>query len=244
MILSAKMVQEYESLYRTCQILPQWLNAVELVMDKILKNKDRYVKVQEATNVPWYIVGIIHGLECGFDFSTHLHNGDPLTMKTIHVPKGRPRGGRAPYKWEESAKDALLGRKTPEVWDIPNTLFFLEGYNGWGYRKTDINSPYLWSFTNHYDKGKFVQDGVYNPNARSKQCGAVAILRRLEERGLITQTLPGAISYGDESSRVIALQQYLNLQGATLREDGVAGPLTSAAFHTVFGMYLKGDPRG
>jgi lysozyme family protein len=41
----------------------------------------------------------------------------------------------------------------------------------------EVLTPYLWSFTNHYTKGKFVADGKFDANAVSKQCGAAAILK-------------------------------------------------------------------
>jgi lysozyme family protein len=122
-------------------------------------------------------------MECGFDFSAHLHNGDPLTARTIQVPKGRPAAGTPPFTWRESAVDALTMKKLDRVqdWSAPSMLHLLERYNGLGYRKRGLPSPYLWSFSNHYEKGKFVKDGVYDPNAVSKQCGAAVMLRAVLE---------------------------------------------------------------
>ena len=48
-----------------------------------------------------------------------------------------------------------------------------------GYRKRSVATPYLWSFTNHYDKGKFVADGKYDAEAISKQVGAAILLKEL-----------------------------------------------------------------
>jgi hypothetical protein len=64
---------------------------------------------------------------------------------------------------------------------IEDKLSFLEAYNGWGYVKKGINSPYLWSGTNHYTSGKYVRDGVFDPRAVSKQLGAVCMLKELEK---------------------------------------------------------------
>lgn len=74
-------------------------------------------------------------------------------------------------------------------WSLARTLWRFEGYNGFGYYPKGINSPYLWSFSNHYTKGKFVRDGVYDPAAVSKQCGAAAMLRALIDAGDVG--LPG-----------------------------------------------------
>jgi len=46
-------------------------------------------------------------MECGFDFAGHLHNGDPLTDRTTHVPANRPINGTPLFSWQESAVDAL-----------------------------------------------------------------------------------------------------------------------------------------
>ncbi len=77
-------------------------------------------------------------------------------------------------------------------WSLARTLNRLEKYNGMGYRKRlGMASPYLWSFTTLYSKGKFKEvlqsDGtyrsVYDPNLESKQCGAGAILAQLINNG-------------------------------------------------------------
>lgn len=62
-------------------------------------------------------------------------------------------------------------------WSVPHMLYLLEKYNGWGYRMPRLASPYLWSFSNLYTKGKFVRDGVYDPNAGSKQRGVALLLK-------------------------------------------------------------------
>ena len=94
---------------------------------------------------------------------------------------GRPVG-HPPFKWEVSASDALVfdGLSTWTNWSLPGTLFVLERFNGFGYRGPDIHilTPYLWSFSNHYTKGKFVRDNVFSPTAVSKQCGAAVLLRQ------------------------------------------------------------------
>ena len=41
-------------------------------------------------------------------FDQHLHNGDPLSGRTTHVPPGRPRPASPPFTWEQSAHDAII----------------------------------------------------------------------------------------------------------------------------------------
>lgn len=131
----------------------------------------------------------IHNLEASQDFTEHLHNGDPLTHRTVQVPADRPKAGHPPFTWDVSASDALTmhGFDAIAEWTVPTMLFQFEKYNGFGYRNghPEVLSPYLWCFTNHYTKGKFVKDGVFSSTTRSQQCGAVALLLRLHERKAI-----------------------------------------------------------
>ena len=124
-------------------------------------------------------------MECGFNFGTHLHNGDPLTARTVHVPANRPAVGSPPFTWRDSASDALIfeGFSQETAWSIPRMLYLFERYNGFGYRKLRVPSPYLWSFSNLYIKGKFVSDGHFDPDAVSAQSGAGVILKALQAQG-------------------------------------------------------------
>src|ERR1043166_3394816 len=98
--LTPKLKKEYQDLFASCAISADKEDAVNTIRDKIVANRQRYEHVEQATRVPWYVVGMIHSLEGSLNFKTHLHNGDPLTAKTVHVPKGRPPG-TPPFKWEE-----------------------------------------------------------------------------------------------------------------------------------------------
>ena len=186
--LTTKLSNEYQELFASAVVNPAKQAAVKVMQDKITANRLRYEQVEQATKVPWFVVATIHSLEGSLNFKTHLHNGDPLTARTVHVPKGRPLG-KPPFTWEESAIDALQfdGLTTVTKWTLPMILFKLEGFNGFGYRTRhpEVLTPYLWSFTNHYQKGKFVADGKFDPNAVSKQCGGAAILKALSLDGTI-----------------------------------------------------------
>jgi len=146
--------------------------------------------VTGGTQIPWYFIACAHYLECSFSFKKHLHNGDPLTNYTVRVPANRPKVGHAPpFTFEESAVDALKLMKLNEItnWNLPTVLRKLEAYNGFGYFKFhQINSPYLWSYSNQYTKGKYVSDGKFDSEAVSKQMGSAVILKRMEERALIS----------------------------------------------------------
>jgi lysozyme family protein len=175
------LAPEYEKLWATCTVLPSRKSAADLSASRIIANKARYVTVEQATTVPWIVVGLIHATEGGLNFGTHLHNGDSLQRRTVHVPKGRPKQGNPPFTWEESAIDALTmdGLDKVGVWSPERLCFELERYNGTGYLKyhPNVNTPYLWSGTNNYTRGKYVADGQWDPNAVSGQSGAIAILK-------------------------------------------------------------------
>ncbi|ACK69206.1 Peptidoglycan-binding domain 1 protein [Gloeothece citriformis PCC 7424] len=182
--------KEYIMLYKTCQIRPERIEEIDGYIDRIVEKKDKYKAVESATKVPWYFVAGIHLLESTLNFNTHLHNGDPLTNRTIHVPAGRPLPPKnPPFTWIESAIDALTyqGLTTWHDWSVEGLCFKFEEYNGWGYRMyhPQVKFPYLWSFSNHYTKGKYASDGHFDPNLVSQQCGAMVLLKRMEQRGLV-----------------------------------------------------------
>jgi lysozyme family protein/peptidoglycan hydrolase-like protein with peptidoglycan-binding domain len=177
------LAKDYARLWHAMKISPAVLAAVDARVRAIARGRPRYDQVANATGVPWFVIGIIHDMEAGLKFTAHLHNGDPLSARTSHEPAGRPAFGLPPFEWEDSAIDALAMKKLGEVklWTIERIAYQLEAYNGWGYRtrNTGIHTPYLWSATSHYKKGKFVRDRVFNPDAVSRQIGAMALLRRL-----------------------------------------------------------------
>ncbi len=179
---------EYAALFSTALFDEEHAATINWQMQMILQSRARYEAISTATQVPWYFVGAIHSLEASFNFRAHLHNGDfPLRARTRQVPAGRPLVWLPPSDWESSAKDALrlLGFTGQSDWSLSRTLYRLEAYNGFGYRKRGVATPYLWSFSNHYQSGKFVADGRWNANARSHQCGAATLLKALANAGHI-----------------------------------------------------------
>ena len=181
--LTPVLRNEYETLFNACIITPRRLAAVEKLCEQLIANKDRYRTVGDELNIPWFFIAVIHNMEASQSFSQHLHNGDSLKARTVHVPAGRPKIGQAPFSWEESAVDALAmrGLGADCDWSLSALLYQLESYNGWGYRlyHQHVLSPYLWSFSNHYHSGKYVADGTWSDTAVSGQSGAAVLLRRM-----------------------------------------------------------------
>jgi lysozyme family protein len=253
--LTQALKAEYLDLFGTSEINQNRFAEVDTIVDKILPNKALYEDVSGKVNAPWFFIAAIHNMESSLRLDRHLHNGDPLTARTRHVPAERPAAGNPPFTWQESAIDALKLRKIDRVadWSIERILFELEGYNGWGYRKyhQHVKSPYLWSFSNQYTQGKYIADGTWSDTAVSRQCGAAVVIKRLEQRGEINvltgqiaaHVIPlrhanGVIDRGED------LQRFLNtFPGISLRVDGWPGDNSSDAVKQVFGFYLEGDPR-
>lgn len=176
------MAPEYRHCFDLCRIRPEHKLEIERRVSRLIDNAVRYKPLAKETNIPWYFIGIIHMLESNTDFGTHLHNGDPLSARTINVPAGRPVIGDPPFSWEESALDALKfeGFIGLNDWNVGTMLYRWERFNGMGYRQHNIYSPYLWSYSNLYEKGRFVADHVFDANSVSKQCGAGVLLKAIQ----------------------------------------------------------------
>jgi lysozyme family protein len=182
---------EYRRMFEACGVRPAYQAAVADNVGRLRRHRARYESVGGEAQIPWYFIGIIHGLEGSFSFMGHLHNGDvPLTRRTRHVPANRPVVWLPPSDWESSAKDALAyqGFLGKTDWSLEAMLYRWEAYNGWGYRRPGRPpTPYLWSFSNHYSRGKYVADGRYDPQYQSQQCGAAVMLKELLGAGDIAQ---------------------------------------------------------
>ena len=185
---------EYLATWDAATIRSEKRASVERVVDVLASHRDRYEAVSRATGVPWYVIAALHSLEGGGSsgrFTGHLHNGDSLNSRTSHVPAGRPvappsAGEGAAYTWEESAADALARFRGWNDWSLPAVLWQRERYNGVGTRGHGLATPYLWSMTTAYERGKYVRDGVWDPGAVSAQVGAAALFKVMESRGLIS----------------------------------------------------------
>jgi len=199
---TAALEAKYEAMWAAMKLRPERLGGTMAMAQKIARNKDRYVAVERATGVPWPIVGVIHARESSCDFKTHLHNGDPLSGRTVHVPKGRPVAGAPPFTWEASAIDAIRfdGLDRVKQWTIGATARLLEEYNGRGYRNRGVPSPYLWAGTDQYTAGKYVSDGKFSATFVDPQPGCMALLQCLA-------TLDPSIRAGDMLAKEIAVAE-------------------------------------
>ena len=113
--------------------------------------------------------------------SRSLAQGDAWNRVSTHVPKGR-----GPFKsFHEAAVDALVNCAPYAArwkdWSAGGALTINEMYNGLAYFRKGIPSPYSWAATDQQVRGKYVADGVYDPNAWDTQLGCAAMLMRMGE---------------------------------------------------------------
>lgn len=180
-----------ERRWEEASIRPEHRLKLDKLVDRYIRTQKRYEIVQKMrkNGVPSYIIFGLHYRESDNSFSDHLHEGSPLTHRTRYVPKGRlPAPNDPPYTWEESAEDAIyvVDKLQGQFNTLDSALNAIEGYNGWGYKKNHPNvpSPYLFSYTEIYQRGKYVADGRFDPLAVDKQAGIIAILKRMKELGV------------------------------------------------------------
>ena len=156
----------YRKLWATMQILPGWCARVDRAA--VLVRKYRKTLYDDLP-APWELVGVIHYMECGCRPDRQIFNGEQWDQKTVLYP---PNHGPWP-SWRDAAIEALARHPLKTLRDI-------EAWNGYGYQRRGVNSPYLWSGSNHgVGVGKYVADGQYDPDAVSKQIGAALVLSAL-----------------------------------------------------------------
>jgi len=164
------------------EIKEKYRAIIDKAVKKIKLNKTHYLLAQDLTGVDWRIIGVIHNLECGCRMDRQLLNGQRWNRKTTLVP-----AGYGPWRnFQESCIDAFKRHPFTPNMDMPELLKKLERFNGLGYIKRGINSPYIWSFSNQYTSGKYIEKKIffnwvslYKKNLVSQQVGAAILLHEL-----------------------------------------------------------------
>lgn len=146
------------------------------VAKRLVAAKGRYLAVSQKTGIPWPFIAVTHQRESSQNWLRSLAQGDPWNQVSTHVP-----AGRGPFSsWEDAAYDALVNcaphASRNKDWSIGGLLTLLEQYNGLGYVNRGLPSPYIWSGTDQYRAGKYVADGVFDPNAVDKQLGCAGLI--------------------------------------------------------------------
>lgn len=164
-------------------IKPERVREFALEAEYSVSHKDTYLEIQEAApnKVPWPMLAVIHWRESPGDraghprFDTYLGNGQVLSQRTTIVPRGRgPFIG--PHAFRDGALDALKEDDilTVQDWRLEKMLFWITGFNGWGYGTRP--SPYIWGGTNIQIPGKYTSDHHYDPNVWDTQPGCAPLL--------------------------------------------------------------------
>jgi lysozyme family protein len=146
------------------------------------KNREVYERISQKTGIPPQLIAALHYRESSGNFNTYLHNGQKLGQVTTIVPKGIYFDN-----FEDAAVHALLQKKglrdayglKAQSNDLVAMLTFAEAYNGWGYYNRDRVSPYVYSGTNVYKKGKYVADGKFDPETIDKQPGIYILINAI-----------------------------------------------------------------
>lgn len=147
------------------------------------QNRARYEAVATKTGVPAPLIAALHWRESDGNFNTYLHQGDPLGKPAKNWPTNIP----VFHKWEDAAIHALNMKKTlrddlgmtAATTDVAALATYAEHYNGLGYYNRGHVSPYVFSGTDQYSKGKYVRDRVFDPNHRDRQLGVVSMLKSI-----------------------------------------------------------------
>ena len=160
-------------------------NDLEAFLDNWKENKDRYEAVAKAADLPPELVAAIHWRESTADFSTYLHQGDPLGKPAVHEPTNIPVFS----DWDAAAAHALDSKSyVAEQLNIDNSTqemaalaTYAEYYNGLGYSYRDKPSPYVWAGTDQYKRGKYVSDGRYSKWTKDTQLGVVLMIQGIRD---------------------------------------------------------------
>jgi len=146
------------------------------VAKRLVAAKQRYLTVSAKTGIPWPFIAVTHERESSQNWNRSLAQGDPWNRVSVHVPKGR-----GPFNsWEEAAYDALVNcpphASQNKDWSIGGLLTLLEQYNGTAYANHGVPSPYIWSGTDQYTRGKVLVDhGPIEPVV-DKQLGCAGLI--------------------------------------------------------------------
>ena len=165
---------EYARQWDAMKINPERVKEFDRLAQFAVTNKTKYLEVAAKSNTWWAHIAILHRRESDADFNTYLGNGDPLSRKTTNVPKGR-----GPFDtFLAGALDALHldGLDSVRDWNIEKVLYYCEIFNGTGYDRHGLPSPYIWGGTNIQKPGKYTADGVWNSRVMDSQPGCAPLI--------------------------------------------------------------------
>ena len=182
-----KLIAENSARWSKAKIKPASADMFNRVARRLYLQKTRYQNITKSTGVPWWVIAVIHEREAGGDWTKSISQGDPWNRVSIHVPVGR-----GPFASFEAAAFDALANCAPHAaawkdWSAGGTMTLLEQYNGLGYANKGIPSPYIWAGTDQYVKGKYISDGIFDPNRVDQQLGCAGLILSMMQ---LDQSIP------------------------------------------------------
>lgn len=170
---------------------------IEEAARKLLDSDHRplYEREEAATGVPAILLAALDERESGGNLRCAIGQGDPFDRVSTHVPRGK-----GPFASKVEA-DIFYIRyhgldKTTQPWTWPYFCWKAEGWNGFGPRNHGIYTGYLWAGTNHYRRGKYVRDGVWDAGFVDRQLGVVPLAKRIIELAPALEFTPWPLLVG------------------------------------------------
>jgi lysozyme family protein len=174
----------------TMVVHPNRIPELDKTAARLFSSKDRYVEVESRLTAlgyycPWWFTAITSEREYGGPphWDRQLSQGDPLSRVSWNVPAGRgPFHG--PDAWLRGCLDALIDcaphtARDNHDWTPGGVATAFGDFNGEGYAMRGLPSPYEWSGSDQYVKGKFTRDHYFDPNVVDVQEGCMPLLSRL-----------------------------------------------------------------
>jgi lysozyme family protein len=192
---------EYTAQIARARIRPECQHALEVTGERLLHDKAVYQRIFEATGVPVAALMALAEREMSGNLHCYLGNGQRLTKRTTIVPIGRGPFADTIDAFVAGALDALhldgldQVARMPGGWTLPRFAYESELWNGFGYRKRGIPSPYPFGGTTVQKPGKFIRDHAFSSTMMDPQLGTIAIVEMLFE-------LDPSLKFGDSIAKV------------------------------------------
>jgi len=241
---------EYIAQIARAHIRPECEHLLDATGYRLLHDKAVYLRISALTGVPAAGLMALAEREMSGNLHCYLGNGQRLTKRTTIVPLNRGPFPDTEEGFIAGALDALQldgldqVAKMPGGWSLPRFAYESEKWNGWGYRRYRIPSPYAFGGTTVQKPGKFIRDHDYSSTTMDPQLGTIAIVEKLFELdpslkfadpiAKVDDTTPIVPAphpvIGD--SNIVWVQTSLNklrIVGTSLAVDGNCGRGTRAA---------------
>lgn len=182
MVTIPALIKANQERWTNAQYHPHYWTIAQHVAARLCapQAKAIYQDLERTTGVPWWAIALIHEREASQSWQANIAQGDPWNRVSRHVP-----AGRGPFTdFKTAAVDALTNCAPYAArwhdWSAGGSLSLLELYNGEGYENYHhMASPYLWSGSDQYIRGKYVADNHFDATAVDTQLGCAIMLKAM-----------------------------------------------------------------